>query len=68
MELRGGIKLRGIREGVLALEPEGEEVLVPKMREESGAYELHEVAVYVKNLGLKLRGLEQPADAPAGRG
>ena len=63
LELRGGITLRGIREVVLELEPGGGEVLVPKMREEFGAYELHEVAVYVKNLGLRLGGMQQP-DAP----
>ena len=67
MELRGSIEFQGIREISLELEPEGEEAFVPTMREEFGAYELYMVSVYVKNLGLGLRGLEQPPDAPAGR-
>ena len=67
MELRGKVEFRGIREIPLKLEPEGEEAFVPTMREEFGAYELSMVSVYVKNLGLRLRCLEQPPDAPAGR-
>ena len=55
LQMGSGLDPYGIQEIVVEFGSGSQEVLRPKMREEFGAYELHQTATYIDSLAHKLR-------------